>query len=245
MFRELPLAVASADDDPSVRVTVISGEGKHFCAGLDLQTLSQIASAPGSSTSETECEGRKRESFRRQILSMQESLSSLERCRKPVIAAIHGVCVGGGVDLATACDVRFASADARFAVKEVDLAITADLGTLQRLPRLVGYGNAMNLALTAQTINAEEALRLGLVQGVFPSQRELIAHVQSVAEEIAAKSPLAVVGTKAVLRHARDHSVADGLEFVATWNAAMLLSDDLTAAVKALRLRKPAVFSRM
>ncbi|GJP70559.1 hypothetical protein CLOP_g1485 [Closterium sp. NIES-67] len=245
MFRELPIAVASADDDPSVRVVIISGQGKHFCAGIDLQTLSDIASAPGSLPSKAECEGRKREAFRRQIVAMQESLSALERCRKPIIAAIHGACVGGGVDLATACDVRFASSDARFAVKEVDLAITADLGTLQRLPRLVGYGNAMHLALTARPVDADEALRLGLVQGVWATREELMAHVQGVAEAIARKSPLAVAGTKAVLRHARDHSVADGLQFVATWNAAMLLSDDLTAAVAALATRKQATFSRL
>jgi enoyl-CoA hydratase len=190
-----------------------------------------------------ECEGRKREALRRLILQLQDDISSLERCRKPVIAAIHGACIGGGIDLVTAADIRFASADAYFAVREIDMGMTADVGTLQRLPRIVGEGVARELCLTGRRIDAAEAAQLKLVNQVFDSQDALLAHARQVAASIAGKSPLAVRGTKQVLNYSRDHSVADSLEYVANWNAAMLLSNDIQQAVMASMSKRTAQFA--
>ncbi|KAJ9522603.1 hypothetical protein QJQ45_019655 [Haematococcus lacustris] len=206
------------------------------------------------------CPARQREHFRRRLLTLQDTLSCVEQCRCPVIAAVHGACIGGGVDLITACDVRVCSKDATFCVKvlkecfgcpvqEVDLGITADLGTLQRLPHIIGHGAASDLALTARTIGCEEALRLGLVTqaSVLGSSREeLVSGAMQLAQQVAAKSPLALVGTKRVLRHTRDRggAVASGLEYVATYNAAMLVSEDLSLAMTAPRGSTP-MFSKL
>ncbi|KAH7331504.1 hypothetical protein KP509_20G036900 [Ceratopteris richardii] len=179
------------------------------------------------------------------VKRLQAAFTALEECRKPVIAAIHGACIGGGVDLIAACDLRYCSSDSYFSVKEVDLAIVADLGSLQRLPLLIGHGNAMDLALTGRRVSASEAKSIGLVNGVFESKHVMEEQVTALARNIAAKSPLAVVGTKKVLLKSRDTTVSDGLEYVATWNSGMLLSSDLKEAIKAqLQKRKP-IFSKL
>ncbi|XP_010442046.1 PREDICTED: delta(3,5)-Delta(2,4)-dienoyl-CoA isomerase, peroxisomal-like [Camelina sativa] len=230
-FVEFPKALSSLDQNPDVSVIIISGAGKHFCSGIDLSSLSLIKAQSSSGKNDR---GRSSELLRRKIKSMQAAITAVELCRKPVIAAIHGACIGGGVDLVTACDIRYCSEDAFFSIKEVDLAIVADLGTLQRLPSIVGYANAMELALTARRFSGGEAQELGLVSRVFGSKSDLIA------EGIAAKSPLAVTGTKAVLLRSREVSVEQGLDYVATWNSAMLISDDLNEAVSAqMKKRKP------
>ncbi|GLJ45819.1 hypothetical protein SUGI_0964210 [Cryptomeria japonica] len=238
-YREFPKALATLDENPSVRVIILTGSGKHFCSGIDLSVLGAMlkSQAPDDGNDQ----GRLREKLRRNLKYMQSAITALEICRKPVIAAIHGGCIGAGVDIITACDIRYCSQDAFFCVKEVDLAITADLGTLQRLPRLVGEGNAMELSLTGRKFDASEAKVLGLVCNVFRSKEDMEAAVGIIAGDLAAKSPLAVVGTKAVLLKSRDITVDQGLDYVATWNAAMLLSDDLKEALTAqLGKRKPA-----
>ena len=179
------------------------------------------------------CEARTRENLRNLILDLQDTLTSLERCRKPVLAAIHGACVGGGVDLIACADMRYCAAGTYFSVKEVDLGMVADVGSLQRLPRLIGEGMVRELAYTGRKLGAAEAGQIGLVNRVFDSPEALLEGVMQLARAIAAKSPLAIRGTKDMLNHARDHSVADGLDRVATWNAAMLLSEDLQAAIRA------------
>lgn len=162
-----------------------------------------------------------------------------------MIASIHGACIGGGIDIVTACDIRYATEDAFFAVKEVDLAITADLGTLQRLPAIVGYGNAMELALSGRRFSGSEAKQMGLVSRVFGSRGALDDFVSLVAQEIAEKSPMAVTGTKAVLLKSRDLSLEQGLDYVATWNSAMLLSDDLKEATSAYFQKRKPVFAKL
>lgn len=176
---------------------------------------------------------------------MQDSITAVEKCRKPIIAAVHGACIGGGIDLITACDIRYCTESAFFSVKEVDVGITADLGTLQRLPRIVGYGNAVELALTGRRFTGIEAKAMGLVSGVFRDKKSLDDGVRLIAEGIAAKSPLAVTGTKAVLLRSRDVTLEQGLDYVATWNAAMLLSSDLTEAIAAQTQKKKPVFSKL
>ncbi|KAM0984449.1 hypothetical protein EV1_011940 [Malus domestica] len=239
-FTEFPEALSSLDQNPNVNVIVLSGTGDHFCAGIDIKTLTSISEKFVSVD-----RGRVGEQFRREIKWLQDAITAIERCRKPVIASIHGACIGGGIDIVTACDIRYCSKDAFFSVKEVDLAITADLGTLQRLPGIVGYGNAIELALTGRRFSGPEAKQLGLVSGVFDSRDELENGVRLIAEGIGLKSPLAVTGTKAVLQRSRELNVEQGLDYVATWNSAMLLSDDLTEAISAFAQKRKPVFAKL
>lgn len=240
-FIEFPKALSSLDQNPDVSVIILSGAGKHFCSGIDLNSLSSISTQSSSGNDR----GRSSEQLRRKIKSMQAAITAIEQCRKPVIAAIHGACIGGGVDLITACDIRYCSEDAFFSIKEVDLAIVADLGTLQRLPSIVGYANAMELALTARRFSGSEAKDLGLVSKVFGSKSELDNGVTTIAEGIGGKSPLAVTGTKAVLLRSREVSVEQGLDYVATWNSAMLISDDLNEAVSAQMMKRKPRFAKL
>ncbi|KAG2706515.1 hypothetical protein I3843_05G095400 [Carya illinoinensis] len=237
-FSEFPRALAALDRNPDVNVVVLSGAGKHFCAGIDLTALASITSISGD-------HGRSGEKLRRDIKLLQDSITAIERCRKPVIAAVHGACIGAGVDIVTACDIRCCTEDAFFSVKEVDLAITADLGTLQRLPAIVGYGNAMELALSGRRFWGPEAKELGLVSKTFCSKDEMDKELGLLAEGIASKSPLAVTGTKAVLLRSRDLSLDQGLDYVATWNSAMLVSDDLKEAVSAQTQKRKPVFAKL
>jgi len=237
MWQDIRAAMQWVDRTPAVRVAVLHGAGEHFCAGIDLQMMMGILP-----TVKDACEARTRENLRNLILDLQDTLTSLERCRKPVLAAIHGACVGGGVDLIACADMRYCAAGTYFSVKEVDLGMVADVGSLQRLPRLIGEGMVRELAYTGRKLGAAEAGRIGLVNRVFDSPEALMEGVMQLAHAIAAKSPLAIRGTKDMLNHARDHSVADGLDRVATWNAAMLLSDDLQAAIRAGLTKQPPKF---
>jgi len=188
------------------------------------------------------CEGRKREKLRAMILDLQSCVSSLERCSKPVLAAITGSCLGGGLDIALAADFRYASQDAKFGVREVEIGMVADVGTLQRLPRVVGEGVAREMALTGRDVDASEALACRLVNRLLPDAVNLQAAALDTARALAAKSPLALRGIKQVLNFSRDHSIADGLEYVATWNAAMLVSEDIQKAGMAVMTRTSAEF---
>ena len=237
MWQEIRKAFQWVDETPEARVAVLQAEGKLFTAGIDLQMMMSIGPQV-----QNECDGRTREALRRVILDLQDTLTSLERCRKPVLVAIHGGCVGGGMDLITCADMRYCSADAYFTIKEIDLGMTADVGTLQRLPKLVGEGIARELAYTGRRCDAEEALQIGLVNRVFENREALHAGVRELAASIAAKSPLSIRGTKEMLNYARDHSVADGLNYIATWNAAMLMSKDLTEAMTANMAKKVPSF---
>lgn len=222
LWYEIGQAFEWLDQETDARVAVLAGAGKNFCSGLDFSFLMKITSTFAG----IKCEGRKREWLRRHVMSMQASLTAIENCRLPVLAAVHGACVGGAIDLVTACDMRYASENAYFNVKEVDLGLAADVGTLQRLPSIVGQGVAREWAYLACDVDANEAHRTGLVNQFFADEESLLAEVTAIAEKIAAKSPLAVRSSKAILNHARDHSVAEGLDYVATWNAAVLVSND-------------------
>ena len=228
VWQELRSAFLWIDATPEARVAIISGGGAHFTSGIDLAMLAGVADEV-----DDDCEGRKREKLRRVILDLQDTLTSLERCRKPVIAAVHGACIGGGMDLICCADMRYCSADAFFSIKEIDMGMTADVGTLQRLPKLIGDGMARELAYTGRKFSADEAKVMGLVNRVFATPEALMTGVQEIAADIAAKSPLAIRGTKEMITYARDHSVADSLNYIATWNAAMLMSADLQEAMMA------------
>jgi enoyl-CoA hydratase len=235
MWPELHACFEWLDAEPGVRAVVLAGNGKHFCAGLDLAMFSDIK---GHSSDPA----RQAEEFRRNVLRMQGNLSAIEKCRKPVLAAIHNTCIGGGVDLVCCCDMRYATEDAWFAIREIDIGMTADVGTLQRMPKLVADGIVRELAYTGRNMDAEEAREVGFVNRVYPDQATLLREVTEIARSIARKSPLAVRGTKEMIVYARDHSVLDGLNHIATWNAGMLSQVDLMAGVEAQARKRQATF---
>lgn len=228
MWQDIRHAMRWADAEDDVRVVVLRGAGEHFCAGIDLGMMMGLAEQITDP-----CEARTREKLRQVILDLQDTLTSIERCRKPVIAAIHGACVGGGIDLIACCDMRYAAVGATLSIKEIDIGMTADVGTLQRLPKIINPAVVRELAFTGRKVDALEAASIGLVNRSFESVAALNEGVDKIATQIASKAPLAIRGIKEMLNYARDHSVADGLNYVATWNAAMLMSADLQEAMLA------------
>lgn len=236
-WREFPEAVREIDRTGEARVLVISSTGKHFSAGMDLEIFSQ----PDATLFQGEA-GRRGEAMRRLVLELQQCFSLLEQLRIPVLVAIQGGCIGGALDLACACDSRYSTGDAFFTVKETALGMTADLGTLQRLPRLIPEGLARELAYTARKMPADEAARCGFVNRVFSSTEEMLVGVMALAEQIASQSPLAVTGCKTMLNYARDHSVADSLDYMATWQSGMFQPTDMLQTFSAKMAGKAPQF---
>jgi Delta3,5-Delta2,4-dienoyl-CoA isomerase len=210
MWLELRLIFDSLSVSPDVRAVVFSGAGNRaFSAGLDVKAASE-SSLLSPPTQDGGDAARIAMHHRRYILGFQECISSIERCEKPVVAAMHGIAYGLAIDLCTAADIRLCAKDTSFSVKEVDIGIAADIGTLNRLPKVVGnFGWVKEVALTARIFGAEEALNVGLVSGVYESKEETVAKAVELAGVIAAKSPVAVLGTKDILNYSRDHSVKD------------------------------------
>jgi len=255
-WRELPALVNELSDAGEARVLVLSSTGKHFTAGMDLAVFQGGNLALGGASAEgarsegaaraksgrQEEPGRARTRTRQAALLFQESFNALERARMPVLAAIQGGCVGGGVDMISACDVRYCTSDAFFCIQEINLGLTADVGTLQRLPKLVPAGVVRELAYTGRRMSAARAKEVGLVNEVYPSHEALLEGVLGVAAEIAEKSPLAIWGSKQMLNYARDHSVEDGLEYIATWQAGMFFGGDMAEAFQAKAEKRKPVF---
>lgn len=238
-WRELPVVFAELDRDTEVRAVVLTGSGKHFSFGLDLPAM-----APRwAPLLADRALARPRTEFLEEVRQLQAAIDSVAACRKPVVAAVSGWCVGGGLDLAAAADIRLASADAKFSLREVRVAIVADLGSLQRLAGVVGDGHLRELAFTATDIDAARAERIGLVNDVYPDRDAVLAAADDLAERIAANPPLAVQGTKEVLGLNRGQQVAAGLRYVSAWNAAFLPSDDLVEAVAAFNERRDPKFT--
>jgi enoyl-CoA hydratase len=250
LWRDLPRAMAAVSEDSAVRCVVIAAKGPHFSVGLDLKAMGNVLAGGGEESGDGG--GRSAPSMaarargaRTEVRRLQESITSVAACPKPVIAAVHGYCIGGGVDLIAACDIRLASADALFSVREAKMAIVADLGSLQRLPAIINAGHLAELAYTAKDISAERAKEIGLINDVCGDAEGVLKAARTLAAEIAANSPIAVQGTKAVLAANEGRTVAEGLDYVATWNAGMLASDDLTEAVTAfLEKREPKFTGR-
>jgi enoyl-CoA hydratase len=242
-WSDLPRAMAAIACDPDVRAVVVAARGPHFSVGLDLTAMPGLTGSPGSDDGAPPSMAARAQSARAGILRLQAAVTSVADCPVPVIAAVHGYCIGGGVDLIAACDIRVASADAQFSVREAKVAIVADLGSLQRLPAIIGRGHLAELAYTGKDIGASRAEAIGLVNQVCPDPDSVLEAARGLAGEIAGNSPLAVQGTKAVLRASADRSVAEGLEYVATWNAGFLASDDLAEAMRAFVEKRPATFT--
>ena len=236
-WREFPALLASLAEDASVRAVVVCGEGRHFTSGMDLGEFQDVAKLFALEP------GRAAHAMRAKILELQDAFTAIERVPFPVIAAVHGACIGAGIDMITACDIRLASAEAYFSVEEIHIGMAADVGTLQRLPKLIAPGVAAELAYTGRRFSAEEALRLGLVTGIHADREAVIAAALAMAQDLAQKSPLALAGIKRNLAYARDHSVADGLDYIATWNGGMLRPDDLMKAVAAKMAKQQALFA--
>ncbi|WP_164156035.1 crotonase/enoyl-CoA hydratase family protein [Sandarakinorhabdus rubra] len=228
------------EHDMDVRCVIIASTGKHFTAGLDLNWAGQNAAASRGGDL-----GRQREAFRRHVKELQDSFNVIDNCRVPVIAVTQGGCIGGGVDLVTACDLRICTADAFFTIQEINVAIVADVGTLQRIPFLLPQGLVRELAYTGRRFPAAEAAKWGFVNRVEETHQAALDAAEAMAREICSKSPLAITGIKQVLNYGRDHSVADGLEYVAVWNAGMLQGEDMAEAVKAQMTKQTARFGNL
>ncbi|AZT83166.1 crotonase/enoyl-CoA hydratase family protein [Marinobacter sp. NP-4(2019)] len=225
---ELPQCMLDIEANSDARVIVISSTGKHFSAGMDLGVFSDPKSVPMSGDP-----GRMAENLRRVVLQLQDTLTSLEKVRLPVLAAVHGGCIGGALDLICAADSRYCTDDAYFTIKETELGMTADVGTLQRLPKLMPQGVVRELAYTGRKLYAQEARSLGFVNAVYDSQDAMLEGVMAVARQIAANSPLAVTGCKEMLNYSRDHSVEDSLKYMATWQAGMFRPGDMMKTFQA------------
>ena len=236
-FDELPDAMRQLSEDDAVRAVVLRGAGPAFTAGLDLKEMAPEVMRGGDGSPVEQ-----RRELYALIQHMQAAFQAIATCPKPVIATVHGPCIGGGVDLITACDIRLAADDAVFSVRETKLAMVADLGTLQRIQQIVPQGHVAELVYTGKDIDANRAASIGLVNHVYADADALQAAAGEMAATIAANSPLAVQGAKHVLRKSRSQSVEDGLEYVALWNAAFLQSNDLHEAMMAFQERRPPTF---
>jgi len=239
-WRELPEVFTELDADPDVRAIVLTGSGRNFSYGLDLAAMGElmgplVSGQPGLAAPRTQ--------FWAHLRQMQAAVTTVAECRKPVVAAVQGRCIGGGVDLLAACDVRFASADATFSVREVRVGIVADLGSLQRLPAIIGAGHLRELALTGKDIDAVRAERIGLANEVLADAEGVLAAAHACARDIAANPPLVVQGVKAVLENDRTDHIAAGLRYVGAWNSAFLASQDLGEGVNAVLARREPRFT--
>ncbi len=232
MWEDLPAAVADLDDDQSVRVVIVAGRGNAFTVGIDVEMLASVR-GEGSSHADRAAK------VYREVVRLQRTMTAFARCSKPVIAAIHGYCLGAGVDLITACDIRLSTPDATFGVRETRMGLVADVGTTQRLPKLLAPGHVAELLYTGKDIDGTEAARIGLVNRTHPDRDSLFASVSALGGEIASNSPLVVQGIKKVLQSEETMSTEVALHHMALWNAAFLESNDLLEAMSAFMEKRP------
>ncbi len=237
-WNELPALVNDINDNAKARVIVISSTGKHFTAGMDISVFTdgEGVSAGGGD------QYARAEAVRQFVLTLQGSFNCLDNARMPVIAAIQGGCIGGGVDMTSACDIRYATEDAFFQIAEINIGMTADVGTFPRLCKLIPEGWVRELAYAGRRLPAQKAKEIGLVNDVFATQEAMLAHVMELAAEIAAKAPVAVAGSKRMINYARDHTIADGLDYIATWQAGMFAPPHMMEAFAAKTQKRAPAF---
>lgn len=236
-WNDLPTLVRRLDAEAQVRVLVISSQGEHFCSGMDLAVFSD----PSLQDKGLE-RGRQREEFRHFVEGLQNAFTALEQARFPVLCAVQGACIGGALDLLAASDCVYCVDDAYFSIAETKIGLVADLGTLQRLPHAIPLGILKEMAYTGRKINAQEALRIGLVNQVYGDHKALMEGVLSIAQTIASHSPLVVSGCKEMINYSRDHNVSDSLRYMSTWQAAMFHGSDMMLAFTAQAKKEPADF---
>lgn len=231
-------AITALDRTGEVHALVISGEGRNFCAGMDISVFSSGAILPAETSAQ-------RQAFHQAVRDLQDALTALEKARFPVIAAVHGACVGAGLDMVSACDLRLASADALFRIEEINIGMMADVGSLQRLPKVLPEGVVRELAYLGTSLTADRAERLGFVNAVLPDAGAVVAAALEMAKTIAGKAPLAVTGSKAAITYARDHTVAEGLEWVAVMQGSLWNPSDILAAIQARRAKETPAFAAL
>ena len=239
-WTDLPAMIREIDDNAQARVIVISSTGPHFSAGIDLEMLA--GDGIGSADRNDAQHGA---AFITKAKALQSTFTVMEQCRIPVLAAIQGGCFGAGVDMVTACDLRYATTDAFFTIYEINVGMTADVGTFPRICHLIPEGVARELAYTGRRMSAAEAKSFGLVNNVYPDHAALLQGTMSVAAEIASKPPLAVYGCKRAITYARDHSTADALDHIAVWNASMLIPQEIQEALTAGQEKRPGNFAEL
>ncbi len=241
-WNELPAIVRDIDDNARARCIVISSTGKHFCAGMDLAVFQG-----GGSTADPAPQDRhiNAEAMRHHVKGLQDAFSCLDEARMPVIAAIQGGCVGGAVDMTSACDIRYCTQDAFFVIQEINIGMTADVGTFPRLCKLIPEGWVRELAYTGRRLTAQRAREIGLVNEVFDSHEAVVDHALATAREIAGKAPLAVTGSKVMINYARDHTIKDGLDYIAVWQTAMFSGPHMAEAFQAKAQKREAEFQNL
>ncbi len=237
-WNELPAIVKDINDNARARCIVISSTGKHFCSGMDLAVFGSGGTA-GASDADRQTSG---ESFRYHVKVLQDAFSCLDEARMPVLVAIQGGCIGGAVDMTSACDIRYATTDAFFCIQEINIGMTADVGTFPRLCKLIPEGHVRELAYTGRRLTAQRAKEIGLVNEVFDTHEALLSYVMETAREIASKAPLAVAGSKVMINYARDHTIKDGLDYIALWNVGMFAPPHMQEAFKAKQEKREGNF---
>lgn len=237
-WAELPAIVRDIDGNARARCIVISSTGKHFSAGMDLSVFANVGDS-GAGPVDRHVAG---ESFRKHVHALQDTFSCLDEARMPVIAAIQGGCIGGAVDFTSACDIRYCTADAFFCIMEINIGMTADVGTFPRLCKLIPEGWVRELAYTGRRLPAQRARDIGLVNEVFDTHEAVVAHALATAREIASKSPLAVAGSKVMINYARDHTIKDGLDYIAVWQTGMFSGPHMAETFVAKQEGRDPVF---
>ena len=238
-WNELPAIVRDIDDNARARCIVISSTGKHFSAGMDLSVFTDGESINPMAQADRQNAA---ESFRRHVHHLQDTFSCLDEARMPVIVAVQGGVIGGAVDFTSACDIRYASADAFFVIQEINIGMTADVGTFPRLCKLIPEGWVRELAYTGRRLTADRARDIGLVNEVFETHEQVVEHALATAREIASKSPLAVAGSKVMINYARDHTIKDALDYIAVWNTSMFSPPHMMEAFQAKQQKREANF---
>ncbi len=246
-WSELPAIIRDIDNNSKARVIVISSTGPHFSAGMDLSAFSQNPELAAESSDAQKSNARLTHgaTFIDTASYFQESFNAIEDCRIPVIAAIQGGCIGGGVDMVTACDMRYATEEAFICIQEINIGMTADVGTFPRLVKLIPEGIVRELAYTGRRMPASEAQQAGLINRVFADQDTMLAEVLNIAAVIASKAPLAVYGSKRMINYARDHSTADALDYISVWNTSMLQGQEMQEAMVANKEKRPGNFAEL
>ncbi|HYG26870.1 MAG TPA: crotonase/enoyl-CoA hydratase family protein [Caulobacteraceae bacterium] len=238
-WNELPAIVRDIDDNARARCIVISSTGKHFSSGMDLSVFTDGGGVAPMLMGDRQNAA---ESFRRHVHHLQDSFSCLDEARMPVIVAVQGGVIGGAVDMTSACDIRYATADAFFVIQEINIGMTADVGTFPRLCKLIPEGWVRELAYTGRRLPAQKAKEIGLVNEVFETREQLVEHALATAREIASKSPLAVAGSKVMINYARDHTIKDALDYIAVWNTSMFSPQHMAEAFAAKNERREPNF---